>query len=721
MSQFKSYVKKTVFLIAFIGALYHLYLVIHPFMPFYISLARIGILNLEQLQKATHLFFILIIGYMYISFREYAIRSIGVRWCVALATAILTLIIHYQVILLFSGDIILQISLTFIWILAFLTPIVEPVIKNASRYIMILEILLAIYSFVPYIYLVIHFEEFVARATSPEMMDIAMGWSLLMLVMGLALRYVGPEMPLLTTLFILYVLYGYIFPRPWTHPGFDVGFLIAKIYVEPEAAIFGLITRVSLLYIVYYTILTGLFSNVGFGNRMASLMLSLLRERSVNVGRIAIALGSVMGMISGSGAADTAYVGSTLKEVFLRAGYSAEVAAGISANAGTLAYITPPILGTVAFVMAELLAIPYTWVIIMSVGPAVLYALSILLYNEFYSRVNKLTNISKTAISIHREKSGFKRSKRLILDLLIIFLPPATIITLLFKGFTIRQAIFITIVLSLILVAIDKELRENIRSKIYNGLAEGLILLVPVGVSIVLANVIMSTLVLTGLHSKISVMVLEMLGGNLYILILFTFTFALLLGMGVPPLATYILSSLLLAPALIKLLINIGIPEMSATLSTHMFLFYISMLADITPPVALSAFAAAAVFNLDPIKVGIKAALVAIPKYFYVLSFLWSFWGMSLLILPVALVSDPAHSFFYISSRFILTIIAILLISIANAGGLIYRINMTIRLLLAIFGMMILIPTTETTIIGMIGGTALLIYIYKNRTKYQSV
>jgi len=144
-----------------------------------------------------------------------------------------------------------------------------------------------------------------------------------------------------------------------------------------------------------------------------------------------------------------------------------------------------------------------------------------------------------------------------------------------------------------------------------------------------MANFIMAMVVILGLLHKFTLALLSLVQNNLIAAILFAWGFSLLLGMGVPPMATYVLSSLLTAPAIIGLATSAGIPQDTATLAVHMFLFSTWLCWQTRPPVALSAFAALAVFVLDPIKTGVKAAAVAIPKHLYVISFVYSFWGLA--------------------------------------------------------------------------------------------
>jgi TRAP transporter 4TM/12TM fusion protein len=694
---FKSLIEKTLFLIALLGALYHLYLIVHPYTPLSYWY-RIGILDLTQLQRGTHVFFVLTVGFLLSYLRGWSVSYLGLRWALSVILALTTLIPVYLALDMFidKGALLPALLLSLIYVLSILPPILNP-LARLSHNLRLSDLALAILALPPYLYLVSNYWALIDRAVLPLPMDVAMGWGMTLMLMGLVLRLIGPEMPLLVTAFILYDIYGYLLPRPWFHPGFDVEFLAGKLYAETEAALLGIVTGVSAKYVVYFTILAGVLGALGYGKAMGRTFLAFLGRSPASVGRASVGLGMGMGMVSGSGAADTAYVASTFKPLFKAAGYSDIVAAGIAANAGTLAYITPPILGSVAFLMIEILGIPYTWVIVMSIGPAILYAISILVYNEFYVR---RAGIKPVPFEVKRGP-----------ELLIPFIPPALILTLIFLGYSVSLAVTVAVILAPFIALLDRDMRGNIR-RVPEGLAEGLKLLAPVGASIVLANVIMSMVVLSGLHQKFTLALLELVGGNLVYAILFAFFFSLLLGMGVPPIATYTLSSLLTAPALVKLATAAGIPEGAALLATHMFLFYMAMLADITPPVGLSNFAAAAVYGLDPVRVGVRAALVAIPKYVYALSFIWSYWGTALLILPVLLTMPLAQGVILIASRFAVVIAGIFFLSIANVGfysG--YHLGIAPRLLLALLGLLLFIPLEVLNLVGFIGCTVMLVLI----------
>ena len=339
--------------------------------------------------------------------------------------------------------------------------------------------------------------------------------------------------------------------------------------------------------------------------------------------------------------------------------------------------------------MAELLAIPYTNIVIMSIIPAVLYVISIYLYNEYYSRRAGLKHVEIS----QRESPKIH-----------VFAPAMLIASMIFLGYSIPLSVTSAIILAIVIAVIDRDLRPRLRN-ILTGFAEGFIPMASVGSSITMANFIMTMVVISGLSQKFALALLSMVQNNLLAAILFAWGFSLLLGIGIPPSATYVLSSLLTAPAIIDLATSIGIPQDTATLAVHMFLFYMAMLADITPPVAPSAFAASAVFGLDPIKTGVKAATADIPKYLYAISFVYSYWGASLLIIPVLLHSPPIQAALLTISRVAASIAGIWFLTLANVGFYRSPIPLPLGMLLGVSGTAMMIPS------GVVNTSALLIGI----------
>ncbi|MEZ0347033.1 MAG: TRAP transporter fused permease subunit [Thermus sp.] len=631
-----------------LGALYSLYLVLHPFTP--LAKAEIPILDIVQLQRSTHVLFLLLGGYL-VSFYLPRKRTLG-AWVYFL----FTLVPLYQ--FLFPGipnvnlPLATQATGLLYWAVAALPAVLPPLKRPA-------DLLAALLALFPTLYQLRHFEELVYRAVLPAPWDMAMSFGLIMLVLGLVYRLLGPVMPVLVLFFFSYNLYADVFPGPFKGTKQGIDLLLGKTFNETEAGIYGLITGVSAKYLVYFTLLSGMIGALGLGRVVANYALALVGKHPATPGRVTGLAGIFMGMFSGSGAADTQFVSALTKPLYERAGYDRFVAAGIAATAGTIALITPPVLGSIAFIMAEILQIPYLKVAVMAILPALLYLTAILSFNEFYARKLQLAAVDAPL--------GMDR-KAYLLRYSTIFLPILLIVGLLYLGYEVRTAASLALLAFVLLVYLDPTLRPKGFAPILKGLEEGFRSLLPIGTAVTAANLIFAMLVISGLTSKFSQLLQQVSGESLLLATLLTALFSLILGMGVPPTATYVITSALTAPAIIALAKQNGIPDSAAILATHMFLFYYATLADVTPPVALSAYAAASIFGTDPLKTGIQAARVALAKYLIGFFFLLSYAGTALLIVPVLENSPPQEALSLILWRFLASVVGIVYLSASGTG-----------------------------------------------------
>lgn len=669
-------IKKLVYGVAIVGTLYHLYLVVHPYTPF--AHLHISILDLTQVQRATHVFLICLIGYL-LSFVRTKDRNIGG----SLPLTLLTGLILFQFVQL-SIPLPLKVFAVFIWACAMIPPMIPSAQRPAN-------IVCAALTFLPYLYLVIHYEKLIYRAIIPEPWDLVMALSEMLLVLGIIFRLSGPIMPILVMVFFLYNLYGYVLPATWASPGFDLDMLLGKMYCETEAGIFGTITGVSVKYLIYFTTLGAIITRLNFGKIIANIALLVVGRSPASPGRTSSIMAVLMGMFSGSGAADTQFVATLTKPLYEKVGYDKLVAAGIIATVGTIAYITPPVLGSISFLMVELLSIPYSWIIAMCIGPMLLYLFGIASYNELYVRK---VNLPQTTLSSENDFSYFKRY-------CYVFLPILFIIAMIYRGYSISLTVSLAAALFVIFAFADKSVRPPVKN-LFDALSEGIIFLLPIASAVIAANMIMAMMVMSGLASKFSMILMNMSGSSILIATLFTGFFSLLLGMGVPPIATYVLTSALTAPAIQKLAVMNGIPENAALLATHMFLFYYAVLAEVTPPVALSAYAAASVMETDPIKTGVYAARVALPKYLIGITFILSLSGSSLLILPVLETLPLGEALVQIAIRYSLSIMGIFFLNVAVIGYLTKAVSTLERIVVGAGAVLLFYPSSLTDVIGVL-------------------
>ena len=416
----------------------------------------------------------------------------------------------------------------------------------------------------------------------------------------------------------------------------------------------------------------------------------------------------LMGMFSGSGAADTQFVATLTKPLYEKVGYDKLVAAGVLATVGSIAYITPPVMGSISFLMVELLSIPYSLIIAMAIGPMLLYLAGIVIYNELYVGKKKLPQLE---INTDIDFSYFRRY-------CYVFVPIVFIIILIYRGFSINITVTAATALFVIFAFLDHTIRPPLKN-LFEDLAEGITSLLPIASAVIAANMIMSMMVMSGLASKFSIILMNISGSSLLMATLFTGFFSLLLGMGVPPIATYVLTSALTAPTIQKMAMLNGIPEHAALLATHMFLFYYAVLAEVTPPVALSAYAAAAVMGTDPIKTGIFAARVAIPKYLIGLTFILSFSGTAILVVPMLETLPLNQALVQIVSRFLFSILAIFYLNAAVVGYFLRNLTAIERGIVGICAVLLFYPSDTLNMIVVLIPTVILakIWIENRRLK----
>ena len=638
-----------------VAALYSLYLVLHDYIELWFGLkGEVLILDNIQIQRATHVFLLLAGAYLISAFKPVK-RTLG-SWVMVALSLVLLGTFWFPNAPGINLPVEARLFGTAVWALAML-PVLLPQLTR------VFDLLCAAVAIIPLIYQIRFYEELINRAVIPAAWDQAMSIALIFLVLGAVYRFIGPVMPALVLVFVMYNLYAHLFPGAFRGAKNPVDVVLGKTFNETEAGIYGFVTGVSAKYLVYFTILSGLISSLGLGRVVANIALAMVGKRPGTPGRVTGIASVFMGMFSGSGAADTQFVATLAKPLFERGKYDTMIAAGLVATAGTIAIITPPVLGSIAFIMVENLSVPYSDVMIMSLGPCLLYLLAVFAFNEFYTRKAKL------------EPVGENFAKSYALRYSTIFIPIILIIAMLYNGFEVATSASVAALVFIAIAYLDPTLRPKGFMPILAGLRDGFRSLIPIGVAVTAANLIFNMLVTSGLAARFSQFLEAVASGNLLLALLLTAVLSLILGMGVPPTATYVLTAALTAPAIIKLAEASGIPGAgtsggpgAAALATHMFLFYYAVLADVTPPVALSAFASASVFKTDPIRTGVYAARVALAKYLIGFFFLVAFSGTALLILPVLQNAPLGEALFLIVERFLSVGAGIIFLSAATVG-----------------------------------------------------
>jgi TRAP transporter 4TM/12TM fusion protein len=371
---------------------------------------------------------------------------------------------------------------------------------------------------------------------------------------------------------------------------------------------------VSSTFIILFTIYGAFLEFSGAGKFFIDFSLTAMGGKPTGAGRTVTLASFLLGGPSGSGVATTVTIGSVAYPMLAKAGYSKEAAGGLLSAAGIGAILSPPVLGAAAFLIAEFLKISYLDVIVMASIPTILYYWAIFLMVEFDAK-----KFGAKVIVFDRTHSLGK----LTLLYGYHFLSLIAIVAIMIVGFTPIMAVFWATVIALAVSFIRPDTALFPR-KLIAALRGGSIGVLSVAATCAAAGIIVGVTTLTGLGLKFSTIVIEYAGGNLFLTAVFTAIIVWIVGLAVPVTASYIICAVIAAPALMKL----GVPDFAA----HMFIFYYSILSEVSPPTALSPFAAAALTGGDPYKTTIQAWKYALPAFLVPFNFTLHPAGVALLL-----------------------------------------------------------------------------------------
>ena len=455
---------------------------------------------------------------------------------------------------------------------------------------------LAFLALLPIIYMLWDFEDFVYRAVTPTHLDLVMGIILIVLILEAMRRSTGWILSVIVLGFLVYAYIGDYLPPPWNHRGYDLERIVGHMYMALEG-IFGVPIDVAATFIILFTIYGAFLDKSGAGQFFIDFSFSAMGGKPTGAGRTAVLASFLLGGPAGSGVATTVTIGSVAWPMLRKAGYDKESAGGFVSAGGLGAVLSPPVMGAAAFLICEILKISYLEVITMAIMPTILYYWSIFLMVEFDAK-----RFGVKEIVVERKGS----LKELTFRYGYHFVSLITIVLFMLLGFTAILAVFWSVVIVFVLSFLRPE-SALVPLKLIEALKKGTIDVLSVAATCAGAGIIVGIVTLTGLGLQFSSIVIDLAGGNLFITILYT-AFALwVIGLAVPVTGTYIIAVVITAPAMIKL----GVPEYAA----HMFVFYYAVLAEVTPPTALSAFAAAAITGGDPYKTTMMSWKYTLPAF----------------------------------------------------------------------------------------------------------
>lgn len=514
--------------------------------------------------------------------------------------------------------------------------------------------------------------------------------ALVILVLEASRRSVGWTFPVLGVFFLVYAYFGNYFPGVWAHQGFSFNRIFQSMY-HSTSGIWGTMLGLSATMLAMFSIFGAILSGTGGAETFIKIGRRVTGRSVGGWGKIAIIASSLFGMVSGSAIGNVVATGVFTIPSMKKAGYSNEWAAAIESVASTGGQIMPPIMGAAAFIMAQLIGINYLTIATAAIIPALLYYFSCFFSVHLVScRDNLRGDPGKPVIKLS--------------EYLVIVIPLAIFLGFLLKGFTVTMGAFwATLGALVIYIGIFlknnwniKAVAKNTGSVCFNTAIKGAQGIVEMCGILAGAQITISLVSMTGLGVKISDIIISLGGGNVFICLFLAMVVCIILGMGLPTTAAYVLGAAVLCPALITL----GLPPLMA----HLFVFYYACLSAITPPVCVAVFMASGLAKANWLKTGWISCLVAIPAFVVPFTF---YYNPALLLqgsIPDILVS------------IVTAVVGVGFIDISIVGYFKGKVNPFSRALLLVSGLMLFWPSVSMALAGVvIGGIAIALLIFQQK------
>lgn len=563
-----------------------------------------------------------------------------------------------------------------------------PTCKSWSRHkLHPFDLLLAVLGAAAPAYIIYEYQNLVLRAGTVSDMDLAVGIIGIILVIEAARRVVGIPMVCVVLVFIAYAFAGPYMPGVLAHRGLTPAQLVSHLYFTTEG-IFGIPLGVSSTFIFLFILFGAYLESTGLGKFFIDIANAIAGWASGGPAKVAVLSSGLMGTVSGSSVANVVGTGSLTIPMMKKLGYHKDFAGAVEAAASTGGQLMPPVMGAAAFLMAEFVGVPYIDIVKAAIIPALLYFAGVWLGVHFEAKRSNLKGIPRSELpkigTLLRERGH-------------LALPLVVIVYLLVSGYTPMRAALVAIILSILCSALRKSTRMK-PIEIVEGLEKGARNVLGVLVACAAAGIIIGVVTKTGVGLKLASGLLELSGGMLLPTMFFTMITAIILGMGVPTTANYVITSTIAAPALVQM----GVPVLAA----HMFVFYFGIIADVTPPVALAAYAGAGISGGNALKTGVNASKLAIAAFIIPYIFVLS---------PVILMVEGTP--LDLISATVTALIGMVSLSSALIGFLVDKCNLLERLLLVAGGLLMIQPGIVTDVIGIVIFVAILLLQMKRRQK----
>ena len=524
----------------------------------------------------------------------------------------------------------------------------------------IYDIILAVVGSGCYFYFVVNSQAIIKHGIRISDLEVWLGVIGILVLAECCRRVTGIPIIVVAACFVIYAF----------SVGKSLNIIIYNLFYTTEGVI-GTPVGVCSTYIVLFIIFGAFLEATGISDFFISCANSIAGFASGGPAKVAVISSALCGMVSGSSVGNTVTTGSVTIPMMKKTGYPGEFAGAVEAAASTGGQIMPPIMGAAAFLMAEMVGVPYSQIVIKAILPAVLYFTGIFLMVHLRAKRLGLKGIPREQLPKARE----------ILPKIYLLVPLVALVYLITSGYTMSRAAIIATLLCIVVSMFNKEHRMTPK-KFLDALETGAKNTLSIAVACGIAGIIAGVVTMTGLGQVFIDVIVSISHGNLLIALIFTMLCCIILGMGVPTTATYIIMATTCAPILTT---GMGLNAICAS----MFVFYFGIVADITPPVALAAYAGSAIAKSDPMRTALNASKLAIGAFLIPYIFCLN---------PAMLLIDTNAAEFVLI--IITSVIGMFAISAAIEGYMIRPLNPLFRMILAAAGLMLIYPGMLTDIIG---------------------
>ncbi len=534
-------------------------------------------------------------------------------------------------------------------------------------------------------YLFIFVEEIALKGGNMTTMDILFGATAILLTLEITRRVVGPELPIVAIIFLLYARFGPYFPGELGHRGYSWSRIIGHMYFTLEGLL-GIPIGVSATFVFMFLLFGAFLDKTGVGEFFINLAYSLTGHLKSGPAMTAVVASGFMGSISGSSVANTVTTGAFTIPLMKGIGYKPHYAGAVEAAASTGGQLMPPVMGAAAFIMAEFTGIPYIKIVAAAAIPAILYYFAIGIMVHLEASKLGLEGIPKEELP---KLSNVMKSQGYLL------IPLVSIVFFLIKGYTPLLSAFYSILISIIVATIATIIKKDDSfsiNQLLGALEQGGKSSVGVACACACSGIIVGVVTLTGLGLRIAGLIVTLAQGKLLLTLFFTMIASIILGMGLPTTAKYIVLATMAVPALLRLNVNL--------MSAHLFILYFGVVADITPPVALAAYAGAGIAGANAMKTGLQAVKLSLAAF--IVPYIFAYDPSLILVKEVSGTDITFIPFISALPVMLSAIIGILCLASAVEGYLKTNCKAYERILLLIAALSLLKPGLMTDAFGII-------------------